>query len=186
THDLVTVSANIDGGMPWRRTWGNNVVYTDWRRDNYYHAISEILRSQSVTPRRIGIEADFMSLATREQFVSTFPDAELVDVSQATMRQRMLKSDEEINVIKHGARIADLGGNAVVEAIGEGVPEYEVALAGTDAMVREIAKTFPHCELRDTWVRSEEHTSELQSRFELVCRLLLEKKNRPARAGTGV
>src|SRR5699024_11447868 len=26
-------------------------------------------------------------------------------------------------------------------------------------------------------IRSEEHTSELQSRFELVCRLLLEKKN---------
>src|SRR5699024_805596 len=32
-------------------------------------------------------------------------------------------------------------------------------------------------------VRSEEHTSELQSRFDLVCRLLLEKKkrNRPQR-----
>src|SRR5699024_12448725 len=30
---------------------------------------------------------------------------------------------------------------------------------------------------RDLWVvRSEEHTSELQSRFDLVCRLLLEKK----------
>src|SRR3712207_8708053 len=28
-----------------------------------------------------------------------------------------------------------------------------------------------------TWVRSEEHTSELQSRQYLVCRLLLEKKN---------
>src|SRR5207249_5453989 len=27
--------------------------------------------------------------------------------------------------------------------------------------------------------RSEEHTSELQSRFDLVCRLLLEKKNHP-------
>src|SRR5207249_10990311 len=27
-------------------------------------------------------------------------------------------------------------------------------------------------------LRSEEHTSELQSRFDLVCRLLLEKKNR--------
>src|SRR5699024_12705218 len=27
--------------------------------------------------------------------------------------------------------------------------------------------------------RSEEHTSELQSRFDLVCRLLLEKKNQP-------
>src|SRR5207247_7217923 len=27
------------------------------------------------------------------------------------------------------------------------------------------------------WVRSEEHTSELQSRVDLVCRLLLDKKN---------
>src|SRR5207249_8311872 len=28
------------------------------------------------------------------------------------------------------------------------------------------------------YLRSEEHTSELQSRFDLVCRLLLEKKNK--------
>src|SRR5699024_11512156 len=31
--------------------------------------------------------------------------------------------------------------------------------------------------LSQTSLRSEEHTSELQSRFDLVCRLLLEKKN---------
>src|SRR3712207_8283599 len=31
---------------------------------------------------------------------------------------------------------------------------------------------------RQTWQRSEEHTSELQSRQYLVCRLLLEKKKR--------
>src|SRR5437868_13281079 len=31
--------------------------------------------------------------------------------------------------------------------------------------------------------RSEEHTSELQSRFDLVCRLLLEKKNLAAGGG---
>src|SRR5438067_10633406 len=30
-------------------------------------------------------------------------------------------------------------------------------------------------------IRSEEHTSELQSRFDLVCRLLLEKKNQATR-----
>src|SRR5437868_12349092 len=32
--------------------------------------------------------------------------------------------------------------------------------------------------LSPSGVRSEEHTSELQSRFDLVCRLLLEKKNK--------
>src|SRR5437588_9213775 len=36
-----------------------------------------------------------------------------------------------------------------------------------------------HAELQETNVRSEEHTSELQSHSDLVCRLLLEKKNRP-------
>src|SRR5687768_17787883 len=33
---------------------------------------------------------------------------------------------------------------------------------------------------RSSAVRSEEHTSELQSRLHLVCRLLLEKKNKSA------
>src|SRR2546422_8085579 len=32
--------------------------------------------------------------------------------------------------------------------------------------------------LLEIWIRSEEHTSELQSRLHLVCRLLLEKKNK--------
>src|SRR5689334_23802761 len=34
------------------------------------------------------------------------------------------------------------------------------------------------CTLGNCEVRSEEHTSELQSQFHLVCRLLLEKKNK--------
>src|SRR6266536_6577517 len=33
---------------------------------------------------------------------------------------------------------------------------------------------------RSCWTRSEEHTAELQSRVDLVCRLLLEKKKRSA------
>src|SRR3989449_6193033 len=36
----------------------------------------------------------------------------------------------------------------------------------------------------DFGVRSEEHTSELQSRLHLVCRLLLEKKKEPAASTT--
>src|SRR5438270_4057273 len=41
---------------------------------------------------------------------------------------------------------------------------------------RTTARSPPHCQ------RSEEHTSELQSQSNLVCRLLLEKKN-DARGG---
>src|SRR2546425_5506048 len=48
-------------------------------------------------------------------------------------------------------------------------------LAGV-GMPRRVARSIESCELRN--VRSEEHTSELQSLAYLVCRLLLEKKKK--------
>jgi creatinase len=142
-----TVSANIDGGQPWRRTFGDNLVYTDWQRDNYLKALQTLVRDGA----RLGIESDHMPLETRQKLGAALPETEFVDVAKAAMAQRMVKSPEEIEVIRNGARIADIGGAACVEAIAVGVPEHEVALQSTGAMVREIARTYPHAELMDTW-----------------------------------
>ncbi len=144
----VSVSAGIDAGQPWRRTFGDNITYTDWRRDNYFYALQQELAGA----RRIGIEFDHVNLEFRKLLDEAFPGVEFVDIGQATMWMRTIKSAEEIALIKEGARTADLGGEAVRAAIAEGVPEYEVALAGTGAMVRHIGATFPHVELMDTWV----------------------------------
>src|SRR5437867_5134351 len=43
---------------------------------------------------------------------------------------------------------------------------------------RDIEKCVELCRSTRTLFRSEEHTSELQSPYDLVCRLLLEKKNK--------
>src|SRR5438067_9510402 len=49
-------------------------------------------------------------------------------------------------------------------------------------LARTVCRTLERagltCWIAPRDVRSEEHTSELQSRFDLVCRLLLEKKKR--------
>jgi len=150
--EQVTVTANIDAGMPWRRSYGENVVYTDWRRDNFQHGVREVLRQRGIAPRRLGIESDTLTLDALAKLRAAFDAAEFVDVAQDAMRQRMIKSAEEIAVITHGARIGDLGGAAVKAAVREGIAEYEVALIGTEAMTREIARTFPDSEIRDTWV----------------------------------
>ena len=147
-----TISANIDAGQPWRRSFGDNLVYTDWQRDNYEHAIATVLANAGVSTGRLGVEDDHIPGLLRAKVAGVVPGLELVDISQTVMRQRMIKSAEEIALIRQGARIGDLGGAAVVAAITEGVPEYEVALAGTQAMVREIARSYPDAELRDTWV----------------------------------
>ena len=144
----ISVSAGIDAGQPWRRTFGDNITYTDWRRDNYFHALQEALPGV----KRLGIEFDHVNIELRKLLQDAFPEVEFVDIGSPTMWLRTIKSPEEIALIKEGARTADIGGEAVRDAIREGVPEYEVALAGTQAMVRHIAKTFPHAELMDTWV----------------------------------
>ena len=142
-----TISANIDGGQPWRRTFGDNVAYTDWHRDNYFVAVKQLIQDGG----RIGIEFDHITAENLRKLQGALPTAELVDVSRPTMRMRMVKSDEEIAWIRESARIADIGGAAGLEAIAVGVPEYEVALHATQAMVREIGSSQPHVELMDTW-----------------------------------
>jgi creatinase len=147
--NYTTVTANIDGGQPFRRNQlGDNVVYTDWQKGNFFVALKNLIKPGS----RIAVEYDHMPLATMEIVKQTFPGSEFADIGVPTMQMRMIKSAEEIAVIKHGSRIGDIGGAAIRDAIAVGVPEYEVAMAGTQAMIREIAKTFPDGELMDTWV----------------------------------
>jgi len=148
THNkLKSITANIDGGQPWRRGFGENVIFTDWEKDNYFKAVKQEVTNSG----RVGIEYDHINLENLKKLQDTLSDAELVDISKMTMRQRMVKSAEEIELIRNGAQVADIGGAACVETIGEGVPEYEVALHSTQAMVREISRRYPESDIMDTW-----------------------------------
>lgn len=148
----VTVSANIDGGMPWRQSWKDNIVYTDWHHDNFFVAVREVLKENNVTKGRMGIEFDEVNLDLKKLFEKEFDGFEFVDVAEQCMKFRMIKSQEEIDFIKDGAHVADVGGFAVADIIEDGIPEYEVALHGVQAMTREIAKLHPNIDLRDTWI----------------------------------
>jgi creatinase len=145
--NATTVSAGIDGGQPWRLTHGDNITYTDWRKDNFFFAVQGLMTGA----KRVGIEFDAVSLDLLSRLEDALPGVEFVDIGLATMWMRTIKSEEEITHIKLGARVADIGGAACAEAIGVGVPEHEVALASTQAMVREISAAFPYTELMDTW-----------------------------------
>ena len=141
------LSANIDGGQPWRRSVGDNITYTDWQQDNFFSAVKKLIKNGST----VGIEYDHINLQNKGKLDVALPDSKFVDIAVPTMRMRMVKSTEEIAHITEMAKIADTGGAACVEATAVGVAEHEVALHSTQAMVREIACRFPHAELMDTW-----------------------------------
>ena len=54
---LKSISANIDGGQPWRRGFGDNIIYTDWEKDNYFKAVKNEIKNNG----RIGIEYDHIN-----------------------------------------------------------------------------------------------------------------------------
>ena len=63
-----TVSAAIDGGQPARRTFGDNVTYTDWSRENYFTAVQGLIRGA----KRIGLEFDHVSIDFRKSLQDAF------------------------------------------------------------------------------------------------------------------
>ena len=148
---IVTISANIDASQPWRRSHCENIIYTDWKRDNFLKAIVSII-GRNEPPKIIGIENDHVTLDINEKLNSIFSFSNFKDISKELMKLRMIKSQEEIDIIKNGARIADLGAEEIVKHIKVGQSELEIAIAGRDRMEREIAITYPDAEYMDTWV----------------------------------
>ena len=148
---IVTISANIDASQPWRRSHCENIIYTDWKKDNFLKAITSIIDENEI-PKNIGIENDHITLEMNEKIQSIFSASALTDISKKLMKLRMIKSKEEIEIIKNGARIADIGGEEIVKNIKEGATELEIAITGRDKMEKEIAKTYPDAEYMDTWV----------------------------------
>lgn len=146
--ECTTVSANIDASQPWRRSVEDNVIYTDWKRDNYWRAVKHLVGGA----KHIGVEGDHLTLAQHDKLKSFLEIDQIIDMAPIAMSHRMIKSSEEIALIKHGAAVADVGGFAIHAAIEEGAREIDIAMAGRNAMELEIAKRFPDAEYRDTWV----------------------------------
>src|SRR2546427_7784140 len=84
-------------------------------------------------------------------------------------------------VVMEGRRVSGVGmvGHPLVggDAQGHAVARLRGVVAGHVGHQRRVARQLQR-ELQA--IRSEEHTSELQSQSNLVCRLLLEKKKKTA------
>ena len=68
---ITTISANIDASQPWRRSHCDNIIYTDWKRDNFLKAIVSII-GRDEPPKNIGIENDHVTLDVKDKLNSIF------------------------------------------------------------------------------------------------------------------
>ncbi|MED5406803.1 MAG: Xaa-Pro peptidase family protein [Pseudomonadota bacterium] len=134
--DMAEASAVVDRIEPW-----NDGLGEEWRK-----ALPGALAG--VGP--VAIEPELMPPMVRA-FVGTLVEAgRLADVTPIIADMRMIKSAEELDLARHAGEVANAMMNAGRAAIGDGVPEYEVALATSAAGTRKAAELLAahYCDAR--------------------------------------
>ncbi len=158
--DGAVIAPRIEFDRPHNYSWLDDVrIYWDTRSplDGSIKLIREALADRGITSGRIGIEHEYITLGYFQSLQSALPDCEFVDVTLPIMQAQIIKSDEEINLIRNGAQVAVVGAQAFMEAIDVGITEVEVARSAVVAMENEMRHRFPEYEVQEdtfAWCQS--------------------------------
>ncbi|WP_170973329.1 M24 family metallopeptidase [Rhizobium sp. FKY42] len=88
-------------------------------------ALANILKARGVT--RIGVAGlERFPLGWRDIILSVLPQASFIELGPALMRERLVKSAEELAIIREAARISDLAWRAMPDLVRPGRKRYEV------------------------------------------------------------
>lgn len=118
--------------------------------------VAELIGQRDTAPRRIGVEWPFLAVATHEALAAHVA-AEQVDVTDILFDARLLKSDEEIALLRLAGDVAKIGADAFLEALDPGVTELSVAAHAVAAIDRGLgalhpsaaSSTYAYCQFGD-------------------------------------
>jgi ectoine hydrolase len=100
--------------------------------------LAGVLEELEVADGRIGLEMDaaYFTAKSYTRLQENLPEAEFEDTTLLVGWVRIKKSDQELEYMRQAAEISENAMQAGIDAIGEGVPEYEVAAEIYDALIR--------------------------------------------------
>ena len=123
---LVSKNCPVDKIITW-----NDGVGDEWRE----HLPKYIKKNLNIGIEKFKISTlvlNYISSLTEEKFLS--------NITPILDSIRMIKTKEELKIAKSAGKVAEAMMNAGKEAIGDNVPEYEVALATSQAGTRKAAE----------------------------------------------
>ena len=123
---LVSKNCPVDKIITW-----NDGVGDEWRE----HLPKYIKKNLNIGIEKFKISTlvlNYISSLTEEKFLS--------NITPTLDSIRMIKTKEELKIAKSAGKVAEAMMNAGKEAIGDNVPEYEVALATSQAGTRKAAE----------------------------------------------
>ena len=119
-------AARVDRIAPWNDGMGN-----EWREE-----LPAAVRSAG----RVAIEPGHMPPPVRSYVNDLVAAEKITSATPILAEMRMIKSAEELQLARHAGEVATAMMQAGRMAIGDGVPEFEVAIATSQAGTRKAAE----------------------------------------------
>lgn len=137
--DCSIITPSLEAEMARKMTWIENI--TEWSDgvDGEWRTCLKNLFSDK-GKLKVGIESHKIHPLIAEYLNRECFNTEIVDVTDTLSDMRMIKTPEEIETMRQAGQISVAMCRGGMEAITEGVPEYEVALAVIASGTRKAAE----------------------------------------------
>ena len=151
----VLVTPTIELEMAQGMTWiGDIRPWQDGEGSEWRGNLQQLI--EMVGSTGIGIERGSMPSLVRDFVDHSVTDSSLTDITTLIAELRMIKSEEELQLARHAGQVAMAMMRAGRDAIREGIPEYEVALATAEAGARSAAELLA-THYDDAWMSPNTH-----------------------------
>jgi Xaa-Pro aminopeptidase len=133
----IVVTPLMESEMVGKMTWVEKVMpWTDAGESRWENVLAKAIGG---SPKTIGVEAGVLPAIVRNWLDERMPGTTLANISAILGEMRMIKSPEEIAVMRQAGKIAGAMMAAAEGGLAEGAPEYEAALAVINAGTRAAA-----------------------------------------------
>jgi len=117
--------------------------YIEWPEKEAPYGIFSLLKDfvteHNVDSSCIGIEEQALTFSQFNELKRTFPKSQYLNAQSILEEMRMIKSPEEIELMRKCGQVAISGVDAATKRAAEGVKEYEITLAAMEAGTKEAA-----------------------------------------------
>jgi Xaa-Pro aminopeptidase len=134
------VMSRADENLVRRQTWMQDVRSVQGRHKDVERTkglaatVKGVLHDHGILKGRIGIAGVGVTWELYEALVKVLPRSNFVSCSEKVDRLRMVKTENELRIMRRAAEIAEVGVQALLAAGKEGAAEYEVHQAAEKAM----------------------------------------------------
>ncbi|HXV84553.1 MAG TPA: Xaa-Pro peptidase family protein [Candidatus Binatia bacterium] len=143
--DCTLIVPKIERFFVQRQTWIGDLRYhVEWGTPSETFGglalISAVLKEKSLCGRRLGVETGFVSARFLDMLKTELADCEFVEAATVIEIQRMIKSPEEIEILRISGAMCVREFEAEARAVRAGAREFELAAIGREEGTRAYAE----------------------------------------------